>query len=719
MEFAPLRSPLSDDSWSLADLVPVDRREWAVALARALGAAMPAGGETTFAHLALAAPRIVEALRALVDKQTELRLEAGGLVAGFALGPAEEAPGFQTFLDLLGAHGVNAVLVGPRVGAPDVEAFLEGLLQAPETLEAVGGLRGHLERGHIQSIQVWLASVPAGASEHPIQLVREVRQLFQKALAPPDTYSWGAAGWLHYVSDLRGLGPLGVRLGLWGDEPPEEAIRLLRHVLGLLSPDQFFSICRGLGTLPHRPEALSRAFQRAVPHVLPGALRQLLDRGLQWLLLHHPVEDLVGAFPGPLDVLVEPLRLGLEPCAGDPLVQRFLEDLAWRAQNLNRQLEQVQSPEAFLALAPEAQALLMERALKAHRLDALSTLLGHLGDALAPGHPAFAPALEGLRGFLRLKDQHLVPDYVIASLEPLLIDAYAATRDPEARRGLKGLIPEYFTLRLKRGQALGLERAMRVLEVAEGTPEGFQMEGLSVGWLRRAVETDEALDDALACVFQGERTLALNACAPYFACLGESLYHRAAWRLGRESDRQNRDRLLRVLIGAGPIVEEPILRMLRPKMPWYHARNLLVVLGSVGTPKALSRLPSFLDHEDARVRISALRALRFCSGGRIPVAQLIGRLEDPDEILRQEAIHLLATLPGSEALRALSDLAQDRKVALPTRLAAVKGLGATRQAAAAPLLEALANARGGLLSRGEPEVLRQAALEALRQLRGR
>lgn len=50
------------------------------------------------------------------------------------------------------------------------------------------------------------------------------------------------------------------------------------------------------------------------------------------------------------------------------------------------------------------------------------------------------------------------------------------------------------------------------------------MEGLSVGRLRRAVETDAALDDALVSVFLGERTLALNACAPCSARLGDFPY---------------------------------------------------------------------------------------------------------------------------------------------------------------------------------------------------
>jgi len=490
---------------------------------------------------------------------------------------------------------------------------------------------------------------------------------------------------------------------------------VLRHVFGQLSSDQIVSIGRGLGTLPAHPPALTLAFQRVLPEILPYVLNQLLDWGHPWMLIAHPVEDLVHAFPGRLAALVEPLRTGLVRLSSDPLVQRFLEDVDWRSKNLQAQLKLTESAEVFLHLEPPAQQQLIDQAARAYRLEAVTRLLGHLGDAITSGHSARLGAMEGLRLFLLAADHAAVPDYMIQSLELLLVHAYEQGGGHDTRKGLQALIPAYVRVRLKRGQALGLERVIRALERAEGAPESVSNEGLSVGWLRRYLETDEALDEALACVFIGERGLALDACAPFYACLGEPLYHRAAWRLGRESDRQSRERLIRVLIGAGSGVEELLLRMLRPNMPWYHARNLLLVLAHVGTHRALTQLPSFLDHADLRVRSMALRALRACSRGWAPVAWLVARLEDPDEGVRQEAFSMLAQLPTRDTVKALTSMAEDRRVPVVTRLAAVQGLAATGLAEARAALQALASQPSGFLKRAENEQIRRAASHALLQ----
>lgn len=709
---------MTDDPWLPTEVAPQGRREWARTLAQALGSVLGEEPSLSLLRVAPCAPGIVEACHQLLGRQQEIRVDAGGMVAGYVFGAAEQDPGFQAFLSVLGGHRVSALGLRQGLKSCDVEALLEGLLQHPSVLRGQGGLAEHLRARGVTTIHVWFVTVPFEGDTFPPEQVQAVRRVLLDSLAPPDTYSWGVAGWLHYVADLRRTGGLASALGLFGEESEPQGLGVLRHVLGMMSPDQFVSICRGLGTLPQRTPQLSEAFQRVVPDILPYAVAQLLARGHHWMLLHHPLEDLAGAFPGPLSALVKPLRQGLASIASDPLVGSFLDDLEWRSQNLTQQLERTESPDVFLALSPTAQFQLIEQATRAYRLEDMTRLLGHMEEALLGMHGARFEVLETLRLFLASGDQRKIPDYVFQTLETLFLQLYQETPDLEMKRKLKVVIPEYFRVRLKRGQALGLERTMRTLELAEGMPEDHGTEGLSVGWLRLTLESEESLDAALDCVFLGERALALNACAPFFACLGEPLYHRAAWRLGRESDRHQRERLLRVLIGAGPLVEEAILRMLRPLMPWYHARNLLLVLASVGSPRTVSHLPTFLEHADLRVRSVALRALRFCSQGRPPLPLLISRLEDPDEGVRQEAIAMLALQPGRDAVRALGSLAEDRKVPLETRIAAVRGLGLIRQPEATQILVNIASRPVHLFRRSDPESLRRAAAEALSRLPG-
>lgn len=685
-------------------------RARAEALARALGSAMPGVGDTTFAHLNLALPAIHAALGDLLATQLEVVLEGEGRILGVNV----QAPGFPLLLQTLRRHGAPRLVLRRGITQADLHVLLDGLLRNPVDLEVMGGLRGYLERNYIQSIQ--LQAREGHPSDLPTHLVERARTVLQAALTPPDTFSWGTAGWLHYVSDLRGFGPLGAELGLGAGPPAPLARALVAHLLDALSPDQLVSLGRGMASLPRRPHGMVVLLQEELQARLPGALQDLLVRGLHWLILHHPIEDLVAAYPGPLADLLGPLREGLAPIQEDPLVGSFLEHVAWQAQNLKQQLDQTQASD-FLALPPEARAQLLERCLKAHRLDALTDLLGALPEEVQlADHARLIAILESVRDFLPHTLGRLAPDYLVGSLEAVLLAAYRRHPGEQVGRTLREGLVRLFQVRLQKGQAQELKTLIDQLEAADGQAASQRLMGsVAPGWIRRELETEEMLDLAIACIHMGERMNALTTCMPYFQWLEAPLFQRVAWRLGREEVRHRRDRMLRVLTAGGEMAEAAVSLQLRTSIPWFFARNLLVVLSSVGLPRSAAKVQSFLDHDDGRVRLAALRALRQCTQGRPPLPHLIARLEDPDEPLRIEAIRLLAVQQGLEAQRALCSVAQDKRVPEAVRIAAVEGLASVRDAV--PLLRALAADKGGFLRKGESEALRAAATATLSRLR--
>ncbi|MCE1230187.1 MAG: HEAT repeat domain-containing protein [Firmicutes bacterium] len=624
-------------------------------------------------------------------------------------------PSIQALMKAFQDHGVQKLALNREVTVPELQSLLGGLGQPASSMANEGGLRGHLEKSYIQSIQIRTA---AALPPHlPLLLVQETRQALHKALAPRDFLTWNHTGWLHYLADFRHFGPVAVRLGLGKGEPSPAALELLEFTLQELSPDQFLSISRGLGSLPQHPEGLKLAFQHLVPRLLASRVEMLVERGLHWLVLQHPLEDVAAAFPGQLSALIEPMRQGLVNIdeGSRPLVESFLADLAWQAQNLTQQLEQTRTAEEFLALSVEARAQLMDRTLKTHRTDALIELVGHLGEATA--NNSHRTRLATIRAFLPMAVQRTVPDYVMDCVEEILITAYKSDLDDESTGLVKEAILDGLRIRLARKQPDKLVRILRALEGKDQTRlTDLHILSVPLSWSRQTLESEAFLDLALECLFQGERQDSLMTCMILFTYIGDALYRRVVWRLGRESDRNRRDRMVRVLITAGPDVEDALHSQLRPSMPWYHARNLLFVLAQIGTARSLQRLPSFLDHADARVRIVALRALNHCSRGKMALGHLVARLEDPDESIRQEAVQLLGTLRKSDTLRALESLASDRQVPMDSRTAAIQAIGETRLPEATELLLGLIRSRGSILKRGIPDPLRLVAAKTLIQL---
>jgi len=472
-----------------------------LALARALGAALAdADTAATFVDHSGHVAEAMVLLQGFLDIQGEVALEAETSAAEPTSEPKSlEALSFQKSLS---THSVGTVVFLRGVVAPHLEVLLEGLAHSPASLEHQGGLRGYLERRYIQTIQLRAPGLRTGRM--PEHLLQNSRAAILKALAPPDAHSWGAAGWLHYVADLRDLGPMAFQLGFGSASPEEAPLDLLRHILEELSPDQFISVARGLAGLPRSPLGLTLAFQQLIPELLPAAIDRLLQRDLRWLMLHHPVEDLTAAYTGPLSALVEPLRQGLARAQGEPLVKRFLDDIAWQAQTLNQQLSNTQTAASFLDLPVEARLQLLERALKAHRMDALTELLGFMGENATGNSSATNLAnLQTMQAFLPLASQRTVPDYVVDCLEGIVISAFGADPEGNSSALVRAAILQTIRVRLLRYQPERLEHLLRVLESAEEAKQKVYQLSVPLSWARSVLESEELLDMALECLFQG------------------------------------------------------------------------------------------------------------------------------------------------------------------------------------------------------------------------
>ncbi|MCB2224740.1 MAG: HEAT repeat domain-containing protein [Actinobacteria bacterium] len=88
---------------------------------------------------------------------------------------------------------------------------------------------------------------------------------------------------------------------------------------------------------------------------------------------------------------------------------------------------------------------------------------------------------------------------------------------------------------------------------------------------------------------------------------------------------------------------------------WFIVRNVAIALGRSGRLATIPVLRSLMRHEDARVRVEALRGVAAVDADAA-VADLAGAFRDPDRRVRQVAISLLRACPSREVVLRLSQL---------------------------------------------------------------
>jgi hypothetical protein len=182
--------------------------------------------------------------------------------------------------------------------------------------------------------------------------------------------------------------------------------------------------------------------------------------------------------------------------------------------------------------------------------------------------------------------------------------------------------------------------------------------------------------------------LAVDAFQPLLDVLGVSE--------SRTTRRGLLDRLARAPQGLGPV----IVSRLAGEVPWYVARNLLIILdGLPHLPDGFST-GRFMGHEDVRVRREALKLALKVPAERDQA--LLDALPDPDP--RMSRVALTAALENCPpaALSHVTRIAQDASVASEIRVLAIKVLG--RAGGAVALAALLPLVDGGTSWLGRPRL---------------
>ena len=249
---------------------------------------------------------------------------------------------------------------------------------------------------------------------------------------------------------------------------------------------------------------------------------------------------------------------------------------------------------------------------------------------------------------------------------------------------------------------LNRRELVRVARLLEAAPQTETIETL---W--RFVANPDRLDAELAISPPDGDAIAILV-----ARLGVKAVNSLLDHLGRTDDRSTRAALMKQLLALGSSMGEVAAARL-PTAPWYLQRNILVLIGRLGSwPQGFSPL-SYAAHIDPRIRREGIKLLLEF---RPHVAEgiLLG-LRDEDDGIVILALNAARESCPAEAIPLVEALAMDLRRASEVRVPTLRILARTRTPAALKVLLAQARYRvswfGRRLAPKSPELL--AALAGL------
>jgi HEAT repeat protein len=182
------------------------------------------------------------------------------------------------------------------------------------------------------------------------------------------------------------------------------------------------------------------------------------------------------------------------------------------------------------------------------------------------------------------------------------------------------------------------------------------------GQTHRAERIKEALNragdkermKALTQILNQNPRLDLFSARKYLSLLGRNTVPHLVDMLGELENFATRSMVCTVLENWGEKSIEFLSKGVYDRR-WYVVRNIVGVLGRIGSPLAIPYLKRTIGHEDLRVRKQTLEALSRIKGEEVN-SILLSILEDPEEKLRVRAARFLGERPSQEAFEFISNL---------------------------------------------------------------
>ena len=673
-------------------------------------------------------------------------------------------PHISALAKLVSDRGISGFVFERGLSADELLAFLQGLATKPAKLEEQGGFESLLQSAGVRHIKVSqtryqevtegeesgsgdkapaLSPAPPPPSPSPENLVNFIREALLSTLAkgstaspvrtakgstsssggseesgnPGGMFDDGGLGEMSGFgpADLSGLGPLGRDLGLGEGMPTPGQLGTLRQVLMGLTPKVQLSLLAGLGSLPEHPAGLALGVKALAGEILAVATSSALAQGGSWPQLRGPIRDILRPLPD-RDRLVRALSSHLRIRGQDSSqAEAILRHLEWEELSLEAKLLKVLEGGHLFELSLEERLAFLRELLDLRRFDDFLHIQEVLLETLHSDRPEFRMrAIQTLSGMARWAWDPGLPPGGEGPLAEALRSHFAWEPEPPIHRWTTEALESMLSALIYRGD---LGHVISDIQELEGLcaflEEQQPWRNEAPTRLRTAIQRPQLLEEAVIHAFTLEREQMIQEVHPYLEFLGDPMARHLVGRLGSETDRTRRGRLVDAIRSMGA-TSLPALVEALASPAWFMVRNALTLLADLGDAGCIPDILPRLRHPEPRVRRTAVRAL-WKLGGPVAEPHLVAQMKDTDAETMQEILFALGQLRSESSLPQVTALAQDKRVLERLRIQALETLGHIASPNAMPvLLECMR--RKGFFSAGEPTAIRMAAARALAAL---
>ncbi len=698
------------------------------------------------------AQQAIAATHALLDRwlleQGKLQFVTTGnkaFVDGEAQNPKN--PHIATLVRVLSERAVSGFSFEPGILWQEILIFLQALSTKPSVLEEQGGFEEVLRAAGVLHIKVAKTryqevtegkeggsddkaptfSPAAPPSSTPENLIKFIQAALLSAIAKGTGAPQGGprAGMLEGddldflkgfgPADLSGLGPLGRELGLGEGMPTPSQLGTLRQVLMGLAPEVQLNLLAGLNSLPEHPAGLGLGVKALAGELLAAATSSSLAQGATWHQLRGPIQDILRPIPD-RDRLVRTLASHLRMSGLDTSqAEAILRHLEWEELSLESRLLKVLEGGYLYELSLEERLAFLRELLDLRRFNEFLHIQEVLLETLTSNRPDLRmKAIQTLAGMARWAEEPGLPSASEGSLTDSLRAHFGWEPDPLIHRWTVEGLESLLAALIYRGEFGAVISELTELEgLCAFLEEQQPWRTNALAGLRSSIQRPELLDLAIARAFALEREQMIKEVHPYFEFIGDPMTRQLVLRLGEETDRARRGRLVEAVRSMGS-TSLPVLMEALGSPAWYLVRNALTLLSDLGDAGCVPVIITLLRHPEPRVRRTAVRAL-WKLGGPVAEPHLVAQMKETDGETMQEILFGLGQLRSESGLPQVMELAQDKRVLLKLRVQALETLGMIASPMAMPVLQECMR-RKGFFSAGEPTAVRMAAAKALANL---
>ena len=203
--------------------------------------------------------------------------------------------------------------------------------------------------------------------------------------------------------------------------------------------------------------------------------------------------------------------------------------------------------------------------------------------------------------------------------------------------------------------------------------------------------------------------------------LGDVALNRLLDILLETQDSDERVRIMRMIIGIGPITIPLIRERINKSASWFYLRNLAYILGHIGNEASAVALKPLLLHENSKVRQEALKSI-YRKGGDQRSKVLLSVLPEAADEFKINIVETLGNMKSADAVADLLDILKTKPVRSKSLLSSLEekiciALGSIRSPEAIPALTEIAESKSFLRIRSYPTNVRNAATNALNSIR--